>query len=118
LLAIPGFARAGALLVTAGSLDAYPRHTVDLVARHRLPAMYHFRFYVELGRLACYAPARRSPCRTANKVRTGDQPQDRQGPRPRDPAVAPAAGGSRDRRAGRHMQEPRRQNQFLGEVWV
>jgi len=107
LLAIPGFARAGALLVTAGSLDAYPRHTVDLVARHRL-----------LGRLACYAPARRSPCRTANKVRTGDQPQDRQGPRPRDPAVAPAAGGSRDRRAGRHMQEPRRQNQFLGEVWV
>ena len=28
---------------------------------------------------------------------TTDQPQDRQGPRPDDPAVAPAAGGSGDR---------------------
>src|SRR6202011_1461379 len=27
----------------------------------------------------------------------GDQPQDREGPRPDDPAVAPAAGGSGDR---------------------
>ena len=29
-------------------------------------------------------------------VRTGHQPQDRQGPRPDDPAVAPAASGSGD----------------------
>jgi hypothetical protein len=33
----------------------------------------------------------------ADQVRSGDQPQDRQGPRPDDPAVAPAAGGSGDR---------------------
>src|SRR5260370_3824497 len=31
------------------------------------------------------------------QVRSGHQPQDRQGPRPDDPAVAPAAGGSGDR---------------------
>jgi hypothetical protein len=35
--------------------------------------------------------------RTTHEVRAGDQPQDRQGPRPDDPAVAPAAGGSGDR---------------------
>ncbi len=36
-------------------------------------------------------------------VRAGDQPQDRQGARSHDPAVAPAAGGSGDRvsRAGK-----------------
>ena len=35
--------------------------------------------------------------RAADEVRAGHQPQDRQGPRPDDPAVAPAAGGSGDR---------------------
>src|SRR5260370_19100705 len=38
-----------------------------------------------------------SPHRTAHEVRARDQPQDRQGPWPDDPAVAPAAGGSGDR---------------------
>jgi hypothetical protein len=33
----------------------------------------------------------------ADQVRAGDQSQNRQGPRPDDPAVAPAAGGSGDR---------------------
>ncbi len=37
------------------------------------------------------------PDRAADQVRAGHQPQDRQGPRPDDPAVAPAAGGSGDR---------------------
>ena len=41
--------------------------------------------------------ARRPPRRAAHEVRAGHQPQDRQGPRPDDPAVAPAAGGSGDR---------------------
>ena len=34
---------------------------------------------------------------SSRQVRAGDQPQDRQGPRPDDPAVAAAAGGSGDR---------------------
>ena len=38
-------------------------------------------------------PARRA----ADEVRADHQPQDRQGPRPDDPAVTPAAGGSGDR---------------------
>ena len=41
--------------------------------------------------------ARRPARRAADEVRAGHQPQDRQGPRPDDPAVAPAAGGSGDR---------------------
>ena|SRR6266545_7012635 len=35
--------------------------------------------------------------RAAHQVRAGHQPQDRQSPRPDDPAIAPAAGGSGDR---------------------
>src|SRR6266404_8871426 len=41
--------------------------------------------------------AGRPPGRATHQVRPGHQPQDRQGPRPDDPAVAPAAGGSGDR---------------------
>jgi len=41
--------------------------------------------------------ARRPPHRTAHQVRSGHQPHDRQGARPDDPAVAPAAGGPGDR---------------------
>src|SRR6185295_5778429 len=41
--------------------------------------------------------ARRSPRRAADEVRVGHQPQDRQGPRPDDPAVGAGAGGSGDR---------------------
>ena len=41
--------------------------------------------------------ARRSARRAAHEVRAGHQPQDRQGPRPHDPAVAAGAGGSGDR---------------------
>src|SRR4029077_6100766 len=37
------------------------------------------------------------PAAATDQVRVGHQPQDRQGPRPDDPAVAPAAGGSGDR---------------------
>jgi ABC transporter substrate binding protein len=50
------------------------------------------------GRKTC-----RSAHRAAYQVRARHQPQDRQGPRPDDPAVAPAAGGSGDR-----VSRPRR----------
>jgi putative ABC transport system substrate-binding protein len=49
-------ARAGALLVTAGlALDPHQQRVVDLAAKHRLPAMYNFRSYVERGGLVSYA---------------------------------------------------------------
>ena len=41
--------------------------------------------------------ARRPAHRAAHEVRAGHQPQDRQGARPDDPTVAPAAGRSGDR---------------------
>jgi putative ABC transport system substrate-binding protein len=49
-------ARAGALLVAAGlALDPHPRRVAELAAKSRLPAMYHFRFYVAAGGLMSYA---------------------------------------------------------------
>jgi putative tryptophan/tyrosine transport system substrate-binding protein len=50
-------ARADALLVTAGEpFDPHPTRVAELAAKYRLPAMYHFRYYVERGGLVCYAP--------------------------------------------------------------
>jgi putative tryptophan/tyrosine transport system substrate-binding protein len=74
-------ARAGALLVTAGfALDPHPERVADLAATHRLPAMYHFRFYVERGGLACYAPDLVDIWRAAagfvDKILKGAKPAD------------------------------------------
>src|SRR6266849_6200258 len=46
---------------------------------------------------------RQPPRPGAHQVRADHQPQDRQGPRPDDPAVAPAAGGSGDRVVDRRI---------------
>jgi ABC-type uncharacterized transport system substrate-binding protein len=66
--------------VAAGSLDAHPQQTVDLAAKHRLPAMYHFRFYVERGGLAYYGPDLAEMWRAAalfvDKILKGAKPAD------------------------------------------
>jgi ABC-type uncharacterized transport system substrate-binding protein len=50
-------ARAGSLLVVAGqALDPDPQEVVALAAKYRLPAMYHFRYFVGYGGLMCYGP--------------------------------------------------------------
>ena len=50
-------ARAGAVLVAAGvALNTHPRRVIELVAKHRLAAMYQVRSWVERGGLASYAP--------------------------------------------------------------
>jgi putative ABC transport system substrate-binding protein len=73
-------ARAGALLVTAGFLDPHPRRVVDLAAKHRLPAMYPFSYYVALGGLVSYAPNLRDFWRAAavfvDKILKGTKPGD------------------------------------------
>jgi len=74
-------ARAGALLVAAGgALDPYPQQAVDLAAKSRLPAMYHFRFYVERGGLAYYGPDLAEMWRAAavfvDKILKGTKPAD------------------------------------------
>jgi putative ABC transport system substrate-binding protein len=81
---------------------------VALAARYRLPAMYPELDFAEAGGLMAYGPsvADNFPraasyvdkilkgAKPADHVRTGDQPQNREGPRPDDPADALTAGGS------------------------
>ena len=50
-------ARSGAVTVVSTPVfDAEPRRLVDLVAKHRLPAVYTFKAYVEAGGLMSYGP--------------------------------------------------------------
>ena len=74
-------ARAGAVLVAAGfALDPHPERVADLAATHRLPAMYAFRFYVDRGGLACYAPdlveVWRAAATFVDKILKGAKPGD------------------------------------------
>jgi len=56
-LTAAGDARAGALLVfNSALLDRQAGRIAALAARHRLPAMYGLRFYVEAGGLMAYGP--------------------------------------------------------------
>ena len=87
---------------------------IPLAAKYRIPAIYEWSVSAADGGLMAYGPTlaemdRQSaklvdkilkgakPAdlarRAAHEVRAGDQPQDREGPRTNDPAVAAAAGG-------------------------
>ena len=87
----------------------YFKLIIMLAARHRLPAVYPFRYFVTSGGLISYGPDptdqfRRAagyvdrilkgekpadlPVQSADQVRTGDQSQDREGARSHDAAVA------------------------------
>ena len=68
---------------------------VDVV-RHGPTAMFR-RAADYVDKILERRQAGRPSGRAADQVRAGDQPQDRQGPRPHDPAVAAGAGGSGDR---------------------
>ena len=91
---------------------------IDFVNKRRLPAMYQVKESAVAGGLMSYGPYRPDlflraatfvdkilkgakpgdlPIEEPRQVRAGHQPQDREGPRPDDPAIAPAAGGSGDR---------------------
>jgi len=91
----------------------YPR-LVDFTTHHRLPSIIGESSYAIAGGLIGSGPSRREMWRRAAvyvdkilkgaqpadlpveqpEVQSGDQPQDRQGPRPHDPAIAAGAGGS------------------------
>ncbi len=111
-------AHAGALTVLPSSMFFNERRRLlALAAKNRLPAVYPWREGVDAGGLMAYGAnqadlyrraatyvdkipqgrqTRRSPRRAADQIRAGAQPQDRQGARPRDPAVAAGAGGRGD----------------------
>jgi putative ABC transport system substrate-binding protein len=84
--------RPDALMTTADPLIAsYRRRIVDFAAKHRLPSMYPGREFVDAGGLMFYGGSV-----PADQVRHGDQPEDGEGARPDDPAVAALAGGPSD----------------------
>jgi ABC-type uncharacterized transport system substrate-binding protein len=108
--------RAGALFVPwDGTFLLHLVRIVQLAAKTRLAGMYGQRRYVDVGGLASYGPsapesmrnaaayvdkilkgAKPGDLRAADEVRARRQPEDRQGPRADDPALALAAGGSGD----------------------
>jgi len=109
--------RADALVVGQDTLtQANQRLIVDLAAKHRLPAVYASGgVHPGVGDLRSELPrplsprrelrgedlqgrsAGRPPGRAADEARARHQPEDRPGPRPDDPSVAPAAGRPGDR---------------------
>jgi hypothetical protein len=103
--AVDVFARSpnGGLIVTASAPAAVHRELiVSLAARHKLPAVYAFRFYANSGGLMSYGPNTIEPyvrsaeytdrilkgenllifLSSAHAVRAGAQPQNRSRPRP------------------------------------
>jgi putative tryptophan/tyrosine transport system substrate-binding protein len=105
--------RADALLVFAHGFAVLNRaRIIELAARQRLPSMYGWREFVDAGGLMAYGPnipamVRRAASyvdRILKGAKPGDlpieqpttfdhQPEDGQGPRAHDPAVAARAGG-------------------------
>ncbi len=65
------------MLVAAGTaLDPHSRRVAELAAKNRLPAMYHFRYYVEAGGLVSYAPDLRGAAAFVDKILKGAKPAD------------------------------------------
>jgi putative ABC transport system substrate-binding protein len=80
--AVNAFARSpnGGLIVTSGS-TAFHRHIItSLAARHRLPAVYPFRYWAVAGGLISYGPNSIEPSRRAasyiDRILKGAKPSD------------------------------------------
>ena len=125
---IASFARSakGGLVVTGGQATVHRDLVVQLATQHRLPAVYPYRYYVDEGGLVSYGPDlpglfRQAasyvdrilkgekpadlPVQAPTKYRAGDQPEDRQGARPRCATKRACA-----RRRGDRMREGARQS--------
>jgi putative ABC transport system substrate-binding protein len=81
--AIAAFARSpnGGLIVTASTSAAIHRELIStLAARHRLPAVYSFRYFVMAGGLISYGPDSIDPYRRAagyvDRILRGEKPAD------------------------------------------
>ena len=79
--AVRAFARSpnGCLIVTASPLAVVHRELiVTLAARHRLPAVYFDRMFVNAGGLISYGPGTTDPCRQAagyvDRILKGENP--------------------------------------------
>ena len=106
----------GVIIITSSMFYAERTRIAELAAQSRVPAIYSVKEFAEAGGLMTYGINIRESFRRAatyvdkilkgakpadlpieqrNKVRASHQPQDRQGPRPDDPAVAAAGGRMR-----------------------
>jgi ABC-type uncharacterized transport system substrate-binding protein len=81
--AVAAFARSenGGLIVTGSTLTTVHRELIiTLAARHRLPAVYPFRFFVAVGGLLSYGPDSVDPYRRSaryvDRVLKGEKPAD------------------------------------------
>jgi ABC-type uncharacterized transport system substrate-binding protein len=80
--ALTAFARepSGGLIVLIGAASAYRAPVIALAARHRLPAVYPFRYYVTEGGLLSYGPDTVDPFRRAadyvDRILKGEKPAD------------------------------------------
>jgi putative ABC transport system substrate-binding protein len=80
--AIAAFARAGhgGLIATGGRASAHQELIIELAARHRLPAVYPYRFYVPKGGLISYGPDLIDLFRQAagyvDRILKGEKPAD------------------------------------------
>jgi len=79
---IAAFARApnGGLIVTSGNTASHREAIVSLAARHRLPAIYPFRYFTAVGGLISYGPNTIDPTRRAaayiDRILRGEKPAD------------------------------------------
>ena len=81
--AIAAFARDpnGGLVVTASAFASnHPQSIVTLASRHKLPAVYPFRYFVDAGGLICYGPDFLDQYRRAavyvDRILKGEKPAD------------------------------------------
>ena len=124
--AVAEFARnsnSGLVICLDSFMNVHRKLIMGLAARHRLPAIYPFRYFAAEGGLVSYGVDRDDlyrrvaayvdrilrgakpadlPVEAADEIRTCDQPQDREGARPRRAAIA-----ARPRRRGDRMKTAR-----------
>jgi putative ABC transport system substrate-binding protein len=72
--------RDGGLIVTSGGTGAHRDLIISLAMRHRLPAIYPFRYYPADGGLMSYGPNSIEPTRSAasyiDRILRGEKPAD------------------------------------------
>jgi putative tryptophan/tyrosine transport system substrate-binding protein len=79
---ITAFARSpnGGLIVTSGGTAFHRNLIISLAARHRLPAVYPYRYYSTAGGLISYGPNTIEPVRRAasyvDRILKGEKPAD------------------------------------------
>ena len=79
---IAAFARSpnGGLIVTSGGTAFHRNLIISLAARHRLPAVYPYRYYSTAGGLISYGPSTIEPVRRAagyvDRILKGEKPAD------------------------------------------